>query len=317
MTARGAALFAAVGALLAGCLSWHPGALPGEPADATFAQLGEVRLHYVDVRPRQAPAPDAGESVGAPRGTIVLLHGFGASSGEWGLLVPVLADAGYRVIAPDLLGHGWSSRPDADYSIAAQAHRVLALAEALGVAHFDVVGHSWGSAVALDVVRQAPERVRRVALYNGLFFQDQRPALFGWVRAAGMGELVVGAFYVERLEDKLAWAFFDPERALTQTAVERAEAELARPGTRAAALAGLRALDLAELERTYSGLTQPVLLVWGREDAITPLEYGERLANQLRDARLVVVPRCGHVPMVEVPHASSAALLRFLEEDAP
>ena len=60
----------------------------------------------------------------------------------------------------------------------------------------------------------------------------------------------------------------------------------------------------AELEARYREVKAPTLLLWGREDRVTPLRFGERLLSELPDARLEVFPRCGHLPMVEVPHAS-------------
>ena len=83
----------------------------------------------------------------------------------------------------------------------------------------------------------------------------------------------------------------------------------------AAALAGIRAMDYRQLEVSYGNVPQPVLVIWGREDPVTALAWGERLVNELPNARLMVVPRCGHLPMLEAPGATSNALLRFLAED--
>lgn len=303
----------ALALVLAGCLSYHPGRLPGTPEQATFAHIGDTWVHYVDVWPMAAPTGDSvAAEPSAVRGTVVMIHGFGATIAEWEGLIPVLAQAGYRVIALDLRGHGWSTRPDGDYSLAAQARLVLDLADHLGVGTFDVVGHSWGSAVALDAVRQAPGRVRRVVLYNGMFFDDQQPPLFAWSRLGGLGELIFGVFYSQRMDEKMAFAFYDPERFVTEEVVEGLEGLMDRPGTRAAALATIRAMDFSELEAFYGQIAQPVLLIWGRDDPITPVTWGERLANRLPRARLEVVPQCGHLPMVEVPLLTSNAVIRFL-----
>jgi 4,5:9,10-diseco-3-hydroxy-5,9,17-trioxoandrosta-1(10),2-diene-4-oate hydrolase len=71
-------------------------------------------------------------------------------------------------------------------------------------------------------------------------------------------------------------------------------------------------MDFTQLEAFYGQIAQPVLLIWGRDDRITPVAWGERLANRLPRAHLEVVPQCGHLPMVEVPLTTSNAVIRFL-----
>ena len=251
-----------------------------------------------------------------PRPAVVLIHGFGAALEEWAPVIPTLVEAGYRVVALDLRGHGWSDRPDGDYSIPGQSQLVLALADRLGLTTFDLVGHSWGSAVSLDVALRAPERVTRIALFNGMFFEAQQPVVFSWARVPGLGELVYGVFYPERMDEKMAFSFYDPDRHATEDLVERLDALMDRPGTLAASLAGVRAMDYAPLEARLRDVRQPVLLLWGREDEVTPLEWGERLLHALPRARLEVLPRCGHIPMLEARALSNGHLLAFLDGEA-
>ena len=291
---------------LPGCLAFHAQPLPSPPEGATFLDIDDTRVRYID-----QPA-----TTGLDLGTVVLVHGFGASTTEWLQLIPALNDAGFRTIAMDLRGHGWSTRPDGDYSIEGQATLVLDLLGRLDVDGFSLIGHSWGSAVALQTLLQARDRVDRVVLYNGMFFDDQQPTLFDWARLPGLGEVIYGAIYPERVEDKLAFAFYDPAAHITEDIVDQLHASMARPGTLAAALAGVRAMDYAPLEAAYASIDQPVLLLWGREDEVTPLEYGERLQNQLPNAQLIVIPRCGHLPMLEVPVRTSGEVVRFLEAGA-
>lgn len=303
----------------AGCLSYHPGKPPGTPMMGEFTRLGGETIRFVDTG-----QPDArrGRSEGKAeasqeKGTVVLVHGFGSTIEEWTMVMPALKEAGYRVIALDLLGHGWSGRPDGDYSIAAQARRVLALADQRGVRDFVIVGHSWGSAVSLSVAIAAPTRVRRVALYNGMYFEDQKPTMFAWAKAPVLGEIIYGVFYPDRQDEKMAFTFYDPSKFLTEEVLENTDRMLDRPGTLAAALAGVRAMRYTELQSRYPTVQQPVLIMWGREDQVTPLTYGERLLQQLPKARMVVYPRCGHMPMLEVPGATTQELLRFLAEKEP
>jgi len=275
-------------------MSFHQGAMEGEPADATFAQVEGARVRYVD------------EGEGDP---VVLIHGFASSLETWNGVRPRLAQS-HRVLALDLKGFGWTDRPEGDYSPQAQARLVLALMDERGIERAALVAHSWGSAVALALALEAPERVSRIALYDAYVFREQRPTFFQWADADGMGELLFGLFYDQRPDDRIALAFFDPE-ALPQALVDAVVSALDRPGTRAAALAATRGMRF-EQER-YGEIEAPVLLLWGREDRVATLSQGERLANELAEARLRVYPRCGHFPMIEAARPSLRDLVAFLE----
>ena len=277
------------------CLSHHSGPMPGEPENATFAALRETRVRYLD----EGEGP-----------TVVLIHGFGSAIEAWEPVLPVLTD--FRVLALDLKGFGWTDRPEGDYSPAEQARLVLELMDAQGVDNAVVVGHSYGASVALSVALQAPDRVQALALYDAWVYHDQLPTLFHWARADGVGETLFGAFYGERADDKMAVAFHDPT-IIPEALIEDVEAALARPGTRAAALAAVRDMRFEDVEGDYSTISQPTLLLWGREDAVALLEYGERLSNDLLNAELHVLPLCGHFPQIEATAQSNRLLVEFLE----
>jgi pimeloyl-ACP methyl ester carboxylesterase len=276
---------------------FHGARLVDAPADATFVEIDGVHVRYRDVGEGNA---------------VVLVHGYGASSESWMSVVPSLR--AHRVIAVDLKGFGWSSRPAGDYSPAAQAQLVWRVLDALGVEDAALVGHSWGASVVLAMAVAQPTRVRRVALYAAYVYDDQVPP--------GVGELLFGLYYKERVEGRVALAFAD-DRFVTQNKVDRLEAELARPGTVAAALATARRHHFSAMHRALRTFDRPVLLLWGEDDQVTPLRFGHRLAGELANARLCVYPQCGHVPphaerscqMVEAHAASTADLVAFLDED--
>ena len=285
--------------LLAGCPRFHGDALPGAPADATFVEIDGVHVRY-----REAGSGPA----------VVLVHGYSASSDSWLGVIPAVA-VGHRVIAVDLKGFGWTSRPDGDYSPAAQAKLVWAVLDKLGVTDVAIVGHSWGSSVALEMAVAQQARVRRVALYDAYVYDDQVPSFFRWAEKPGLGEALFGLYYDERMEDRVPLAYYD-DRWVTQARVDHVEAELSRPGTTAAALATARQHHFGPLHTALQSFTKPVLLLWGENDEVTPLRFGQRLAAELADATLITYPRCGHLPMVEAHNQSTRDLVAFLAKDA-
>ena len=301
MKARGA-IAVAGSALLVGCApSFYDCVPPGAPGDAVFAEVDGAHVRFVE------------QGEGPP---VVLVHGFASSLGAWRDVVPELAKK-HRVLALDLKGFGWSSRPAGDYSPQAEARLVLALMDQRGIKSAAVVAHSWGSSVALAMALEAPERVTRLALYDAWVYEEQLPTTFLWARASVVGEALFDAFYGERPDEKMARAFYDPKTYVTERFVEDVEKQLERPGTTAAALAAVRAQRYAEMQARYPSIQQPVLLMWGREDEVTLLPFGERLSHDLPHAHLVVFPRCGHFPMIEARGASTEALAKFLDEAAP
>jgi pimeloyl-ACP methyl ester carboxylesterase len=285
-------------AMMTGCPAFYSGALPGAPDGATFVDVDGVHVHYRDVG--QGP-------------TVVLIHGYSASIELWKPVQDALA-AHHRVIAIDLKGFGWTSRPAGDYSPRVQAALVWSVLDKLGVADVAVVGHSWGSSVALAMTLDRPARVRRVALYAAYVFEAQVPSFLRWARVDGFGEALFALYYRERVEDRVGLAYHD-QSFVTQARVEHVEAELRRPGAVAAALAAARGQRFRGQEARYHQITQPTLLLWGDDDLVTPLRFGQQLARTLPDAELVVFPACGHIPMVESFHPTTRALTSFLSHD--
>jgi pimeloyl-ACP methyl ester carboxylesterase len=188
-----------------------------------------------------------------------MIHGFASGLHTWKKVIPELTDD-HRVLALDLKGFGWSDRPEGDYSPAEQARVVLALMDARGIERAAIVGHSYGASVALALALAAPERVTRLVLYDAWVYEAQLPTFFHMARSDGVGEALFAAFYDQRPEDRMALAFHDPT-IIEQDFVDHAVEMLARPGTRAAALAAVRAMRYGEIEAQYGTIDKPVLLL--------------------------------------------------------
>ncbi len=298
--------------VLAGCPRFHAEPLPNAPTDATFVDIDGVHVRYREAGKQDAPA-------------VVLVHGFGASSDSWLPIIPALA-ATHRVIAIDLKGFGWTSRPEGDYSPGAQAKLVWRVLDKLGVVEAALVGHSWGTSVVMSMMVAQPARVSRIALYAAYIYDDQVPGFFRWAEKSGLGEVLFGLYYKERIDERAALAYYD-ERFITEPRVERVKRDLDKPGTAAAALAAARGHHFAELHRAIAATpfgrnaatadgrhTKPVLLLWGEQDQVTPIRFAHRLLAELGNADLKSYARCGHIPMVEAPQ-STRDLVAFLKTE--
>lgn len=294
---------------LSGCLGFHAGPAPNEPKDGalgpmTWKTVEGARVRYVDL-----PATD-GET-GTP---VVFIHGFASVLESF---LPVIQEVrkNHRVVAMDLKGFGLTDRPEGDYSPPAQAKLVEGLMDQLGVERASLVAHSWGSSIALQIALDAPERVQKIALYDAWVYEEQIPTFFLWARADGIGETLFSLYYDQLPDEKIALGFYD-RSLVTEALVEGVERELDAPGNTAAALAAVRGQKYAEVQKRYPTIKQPVLLLWGREDKVTTLNFGERLSKELPNARLVVYPQCGHFPMIEAAAPSTREVLEFLAPSA-
>ncbi len=303
MSARLPVLLAllAAAALLPGCALRYQGA----PTDYSREEFPVVSLRGADIR-YDVQGPEDGPAV-------VLVHGYGSTLHAWDLLVPALTDR-YRVIRLDLKGFGRSSKYAGDYATTEHAEVVLALLDHLGVERAHVVAHSMGSAVALAMALQAPDRVDSMVLAGPWVYEEQVPWGLHSARTAGMGELIFGLWYAENLQWRFSMSFHEPERWVSEEVMERAQDELRLPGAKATALATIRDLELAELQGRYGEVDAPVLIVQGREDQVARQGYGECLAAQLPRAELELVPHCGHFPMLEVAASFDEWVRTWLDE---
>ncbi len=291
----------ALAVLLAGCLSFHAGPMPGEPSNDQYAVVEvdgqKVRVHYIDV------------GQGPP---VVLVHGFGSALVVWTEVIKTLSK-NHRVIALDLKGFGWTDRPEGDYGPKAQAKLIAALMDKRGIKSAAVVAHSWGCSVALRLALEDPQRVTRLALYSAWAFEEQLPTFALWSRSKPLGELLFSLFYTERPDDWVARAYYD-KRYVTYELVEATRAAARRPGASAAALAVTRGQRYAAVQERYKTIAQPTLILWGREDHVSLVGFGKRLAETMPNASLLVFPNTGHFPMVESRTATTAALAQFLAD---
>jgi len=288
-----------LGLLAGGCVHFQTG--PSEPLPAEERMILGTRgqLRVIDRNPTGA------------RETVLLVHGYGSSTASYAPVMDALA-AHLRVIAVDLPGFGKSDRRDGDYTPDALADVLADVLTKKGVARAHVVGHSWGSSVALAFARRHPDRLDRLVIISGWVYDDQLLPIMRWARAPGLGEALYAGFYRNNIGERLYLNFVDPN-LVTQKVVDEVEKQMSLDGAVAAALAAARGMHrFAETESEYRTIKNQTLLVWGRDDRVARLAFGERLARELPHARLVVIPRCGHIPMWECTGETAAALTEFL-----
>jgi pimeloyl-ACP methyl ester carboxylesterase len=258
-----------------------------------FVELDGVRVHYLEAGEADAPA-------------IVLVHGFASSNFVWHDVLVPLAEEGFRVVAPDLVGFGFSAKPrDGEYTFEAQARTVVRLIDALGIECATLVGSSYGGAVAAVVALDYAERVRKLVLVGAVTNDESRHrpvARLGGVRGVGelFAPLVMDARH-RRKRRRLKEQTARDGRNYDEARVRAHLRPLKAADTHRAILRTLRSWDAARVEREAGRIAQPALLVWGANDRDVPLRHGERLHALMPGSRLVVFPTCAHLPQEERP----------------
>lgn len=273
-------------------MSWHPDG------------------RYVEVLGRRAHCVDAGRGP-----AVLLLHGFLHSSWTWRFTLESLVARGFRVIAPDLLGAGWSDRGPGDHSLPALRGWVDGVLGALGVEHLHAaVGNSLGGAVAIDLALERPGRVGRLLLVSPLAAALPLPGLPLRLLGHRAFEPVFRATaanpdFVRRALGLLAY-----RKVPVDEAVLAGFAHLARPGSLRSAIETARQFWPASVSVAgrLHALRAPTVLVWGARDGVLPLRYGRAVAARLPAARLEVFEDCGHCPQEEDPIRFQAVLAAFL-----
>lgn len=248
---------------------------------------------------------------GAP---VMLIHGSGpgvTAWANWRLTIPVLAER-LRVVAPDMVGFGYTARPpDVEYGLETWIRHALGFLDALGLARVDLVGNSFGGALALALAIRHPDRVRRLVLMGaaGLRFEltPGLDAVWGYTPSFDNMRALLDIFAFDRglVNDELARL--------------RYEASM-RPGVQEAYSAMFPAprqrwVDaLASDEHDIAALPQEVLIVHGREDRVVPPANSRRFAALIPRAQLHVFGRCGHWTQIEQAARFTRLIGDFLTE---
>ncbi len=268
---------------------------------------GGVRVHYRDE--------------GNPSGPVLMLvHGYSASSMDWDGWVKALGDR-YRIIAPDLPGHGLTRSPKGfQVTPAVQVGVVDAVAQRLNLGRFVIAGSSMGGGVAWRYALAHPDRVSGLVLVDAAGWPPSAASQSGGSLIFALMANPVSRAVLKNLDNRplmrqgLEAAFYDP--ALVTDAVVTRYFDFARaPGHRDILTQDVMG-DFATPER-LAAIHVPTLVMVGENDLLIPASDGPRFANAIPGAKLILYPGVGHVPMEQIPERSAGDLRTWLAEAVP
>jgi pimeloyl-ACP methyl ester carboxylesterase len=257
---------------------------------------------------------------------LLLLHGIGMDHRTWLPALPALSRH-FTVIMPDLLGHGASDKPRADYSIPGFANGMRDLLTVLGISRATVVGHSMGGGVAMQFAYQFPERTERVVLVSsGGLGRSVNPLLR--VLSLPLADKAMAAATLPGVRHVATGAMQSLHRSgLPWTedfsALAEIYGEMADPDTRRAFLHVLRGvIDMHGqvvnmIDRAYLARDMPTMIVWGEKDIVIPVKHAWAAAQLLPGSRLEVLPHVGHVPHEDAPLRFAEVVVDFVQGTDP
>ena len=274
--------------------------------NSRFVQVDGARVHFQEFGDPANP-------------TIILIHGYTASLYVWKTVAPVFADAGFHVIAPDLLGFGYSEKPSwFDYAIDSQARIVARFMDRLGIGRATVVGSSYGGAVAATLALDYPERVEKLALVDTVCNDNlKNHPVLKLASIRGLGEALAPflvdsrAYQRHRMRGTLARANHE---LITTDRIDSILRPLRAADAHHSLLATSRAWSAARIEQDAHLINQPTLIIWGEDDKVIPVSDGHKLHDSILHSRLVVFKDCGHVPPEEKSELFAELVTEFVRD---
>jgi pimeloyl-ACP methyl ester carboxylesterase len=258
-------------------------------------------------------------STGEP---VIFIHGIASSFDTWNAVLPEIGKR-HRALAPDLLGHGRSSKPRGDYSLGAFATTTRDFMEALEIPSATIVGHSMGGGIAMQFAYQFPERCRRLVLVSS---GGLGPEVTPLLKAATLpgSQLFLSAATSDRVENagrsvlrKLRqWGLrSSPGMASVGShfiALKDAEARRAFVTT-ARSVMDWRGQRIDARDRLYLAAELPTLFVWGKRDRFIPVKHGIEAHELVNGSRLEIFDDSGHFPHEHEAERFAELLLDFID----
>jgi pimeloyl-ACP methyl ester carboxylesterase len=292
-----------------------------ESTGGELRESGPISLRELKIHDQRVTYRLAGEGP-----VLLLIHGMAGSATTWRQVMPRLSQR-FTVIAPDLLGHGGSDKPEGDYSLGAFASTLRDLLVALGHERATVVGQSLGGGVAMQFAYQYPERCERLVLVGSGGLGREVNPLLRWLSLPGADPVLRLACArpirnaVESIGVVAGRIGLNPAPVVAE--LWRSYASLGDDATRRAFLRTLRAVvdprgqSVSAANRLHLANEMPTLIVWGDADPIIPVDHALSTHASIPNSRLEIFEGVGHYPHCEAPDRFVEVLTEFIESTVP
>jgi len=267
----------------------------------SYADLPQGRVRYELAGPEHAEL-------------VVLVHGLIGHMHVWDRNFGALVEAGYRVLRFDLYGRGFSERVKQVHGSELFQAQLMELLKHLELEQsFHLIGLSMGGAISTRYASHHPDRIRSLMLVDSYGIPTPNEIGIRIVQPKLFGEFLIGAFGGPILKRAPIKGVHNKEKH--RDFPEWFSAPLAVKGSKRALLSTLRNFMLEDQLPHFKRVDHlgfPKMILWGKHDAVLPLDYGKRLHGLMPSAQFEILEDCGHVPHYENPEAFNAIMLQFV-----
>lgn len=271
------------------------GALAQAPQEK-FVTLFGAKVRYLE----------AGD---ASKPTVILLHGLGGNADlGWGFNIGAIL-AKYHVLAPDQIGFGKSDKPIMNYRVGTYVDFLDKFMTELKIEKASLVGNSMGGWIAALYAAKYPARVDKLVLVDAAGYAPAKG--FDYRLLQGLAPSTR-----EGVRSMVKLILYNSDMFLSDAAVDSFIAARIAANDSFTVMALLKTIELGEdyFDTQVKTIKQPTLIVWGKQDGLTPVSEGERLKKDIAGSELVVFDKCGHIPQAEKAPEFNAAVMTFLEK---
>jgi pimeloyl-ACP methyl ester carboxylesterase len=240
----------------------------------------------------------------------------GASIYAWRYNLAPVESAGFRIIAFDNRGFGFSDKPESGYSVAAYVDLLVALMDSLGLPDAVLVGHSMGGAIAAELAIAHPKRVRGLVLIDAAGAGVRQPWLLRIVGLPVVGNLAA-ALRNRWVTGLILRSIYADPRKVRGEDVNQYYAPVAEPDFGRALRGVLREFRFDGLAGRLGSVDTPTLMLWGERDRLIPPKLGRLLALELERVAFIPIAQAGHAAPEEAPDDVNRLLIAFLKHGIP
>ena len=270
----------------------------------------DVRMAYMDV----APAPPArGQAANLSPRSVVLLHGMNFFGEAWTDTIAILRNEGYRVIVPDQIGYGRSSKPILHYSISTHAANTKRLIDHLGIKATDIVTHSMGGMVASRFAASYPDVVGNLAMINQIGLSDTRSSR-PWRETSEVYKSALARDYADIVKGMRAYYVNWKPEYMKYVKIHYGWT-LSGDWPRMAMVRALQqqAIYADPVVYDWPRIKARTLVIGGEKDGPNYPAQARRVADAVQNGQLVIISGIGHNPQFEAPEQLYPPLLKFLK----
>ncbi len=236
---------------------------------------------------------------------VLLLHGLGASAERWSRIMPIFAKH-FHVVAPDIIGFGYSDKPEVSYTIPFFLDFVKDFTHAMGIENLTLIGASLGGQIAAEFAITNRNTIENLVLVTPAGMMKEPTPVLNYYIAAAMYPTFDNA-------KKAFKQMAGDSRAVDEVYARDFVNRMQLPNAKYAFMSSIMGSKAApNLSGRLGEIEAPTLIVWGEKDALIPVRYARKFQKEIKGSHMTIIKSSGHTPYFEKPDDFSAVVLEFL-----